>query len=531
MQAKNFGIHFDAMQEIGVYLVENSPLLTKENVFDNLFRFCKSLCDLNALFEAQLPNVEPHWNFAQFEVGQAIIALSSLIRDKQWTEHNTWTGIAKGFILFAKAFACDYRRTSEEAQPNYQHSDDTYLTYFKMLDDLEQTTSEVDNLEMLLKYLQSIADSISERLRICQMWPVDVSSLTLKEEQMAFADQFKAKLHYAKTVFLVWQNFYRADQKKEQESVLTDVSSSSEYVVVVNEQIPVSRAEDVLKKRVQNPNEEIVWNAPEEEKDDPLPDPPPIYEHCGQLDRRWVEYCYEGCMNSEGSNIHYSMTEGVCSADRRDCFAYVTPPVSYPKEGIPLLEKLLVGYMEGVTKKDCQQKFYYIDLFANVNTPDNKPEYAMCEINPRFTNNFQFGYLFAYDVNTYRDSCDLADGDIVPSRIPWNLWKSGLNKYCTQIILAGKQESKVCDIIDYEFIDGLDADETVKQVRHMKDREYVLTANDAASVDECILLYIWILTDTAEDAARQEMYIRKNAYKEDVEWQYPKLWTDLARKS
>lgn len=287
------------------------------------------------------------------------------------------------------------------------------------------------------------------------------------------------------------------------------------------------RNDESLRKEIKNTNDAIISRMTEEEKGKLGPVPPFIAEHRVDLARGWVEYCYEGCVDESGNNTHYGMTEEVYFEDHQS-LAYVTPPVSYPHEFIPQLEEYVGGYMEGLIAKGYLKQFYNIEFWCTFNTPDKKPEYAFCEINPRCAHTYHFGYLFAYDTNLYRDNWDLVLDNTAPTQTPWKEWREGSNKYCTEILLTAKQEGKVGEILDYEYIDKIESDGTVKLIRHIKDRGYVLTADDAKSGAGCTMLQIWIVTDTPQEAAKQEMYIRKNAYKEDLGWQYPKIWTDLA---
>lgn len=287
------------------------------------------------------------------------------------------------------------------------------------------------------------------------------------------------------------------------------------------------RSNEQLRKEIANTNDAITSRMSAEEKAGLGPVPPFIAEHRVDLSRGWVEYCYEGCVDAEGNNTHYGMTEEVYFEDHQS-LAYVTPPVSYPHEFIPELEGYVGGYMEGLIAKGYLKQFYNIEFWATFNTPDGKPEYAFCEINPRCAHTYHFGYLFAYDTNLYRDNWDLVLENKSPELTPWIEWKEGSNKYCTEILLTAKQEGKVGDILDYKYIDKIEKSGEVKLIRHIKDRNYVLNADDAKSGAGCTMLQIWIVTDTPQEAAKREMEIRKAAYKEDLGWTYPKIWTDLA---
>merc|ERR1719353_1746670 len=77
--------------------------------------------------------------------------------------------------------------------------------------------------------------------------------------------------------------------------------------------------------------------------------PPFLFEHCVNLDDGWVEYCYEGAIQSNGTLTHYGFTEELYDSEHAG-IAYVTPPMSYKEEKIPELETYLKGYMAGLIK-------------------------------------------------------------------------------------------------------------------------------------------------------------------------------------
>lgn len=295
----------------------------------------------------------------------------------------------------------------------------------------------------------------------------------------------------------------------------------------MTEILDLYRSDEGLRKEIANTNDAITSRMTDEQRASLGPVPPFIAEHRVDLSRGWIEYCYEGCVDEEGNNTHYGITEEVYFEDHQS-LAYITPPCSYPMEYIQELEDYVGGYMEGLTQRGYLKQFYNIEFWATFNTEDGKPEYAFCEINPRCAHTYHFGYLFAYDTNLYKDNWDLVLFNKAPELTPWKEWREGTNKYCTEILLTAVQEGTVGDILDYTYIDQIEKSGEVNLIRHIKDRKYVLTADDAKSGAGCTMLQIWIITDTPEEAAKREMEIRKKAYKEDMNWQYPKIWTDLA---
>ena len=90
---------------------------------------------------------------------------------------------------------------------------------------------------------------------------------------------------------------------------------------------------------------------------------------------------------------------------------------------------------------------------------------------------------------------------------------------------------KVSDILEYEVVDHIEKSK-VELVRHVKQRDYVITSDDAASGAGCTLLQIFQKCKSHEEAAAMEIAIRNIVYKlrckqGDV---YPKWWTKLAAK-
>ena len=90
---------------------------------------------------------------------------------------------------------------------------------------------------------------------------------------------------------------------------------------------------------------------------------------------------------------------------------------------------------------------------------------------------------------------------------------------------------KVSDILEYEVVDHIEKSK-VELVRHVKQRDYVITSDDAASGAGCTLLQIFQKCKSHEEAAAMEIAIRNIVYKlrckqGDV---YPRWWTKLASK-
>lgn len=289
------------------------------------------------------------------------------------------------------------------------------------------------------------------------------------------------------------------------------------------------RSATKLRGEIKATNDAIIERMSQAEKD-ALPEVPPfVAEHMVDMTRGWVEYCYEGCVNEEGVNTHYGMTEEVYFNDHQS-LAYITPPCSYNEKYIGELESYVGGYMEGLIERGYLKQFYNIEFWATFNSEDGSPDFAFCEINPRCAHTYHYGYLFAYGTNLYRDNWELVLNNKNPTSTPWNKWKEGGAKICCEILITAKVEAKVSDILDYDYVDKIEKGE-VKLIRHIKDREYTLTTDDAKSGAGCTLLQIWIVTDTHKEAALREVEIRKNIYKMKFDWEYPTIWKQLTGDS
>lgn len=286
------------------------------------------------------------------------------------------------------------------------------------------------------------------------------------------------------------------------------------------------RSAEKLRGEIKATNDAIISRMSKEEQAKLDEVPPFVAEHMVDMNRGWVEYCYEGCTNEDGTNTHYGLTEEVYFEDHQS-LAYITPPVSYPDKYIPQLEEYLGGYMEGLTQRGYLKQFYNIEFWATLDTEDGSPEFAFCEINPRCAHTYHYGYLFAYGTNLYRDNWELVLHDKAPQLTPWKEWCAGDNKICCEILITCKVEGKVSDVLDYNYVDEVEKTDEIKLIRHIKDRNYVLTADDAKSGAGCTLLQIWIVTDTHKEAALYEVELRKKIYKQKFEWTYPAVWKSL----
>eukprot|EP01052_Picozoa_sp_SAG31_P018760 SAG31_NODE_1342_length_8700_cov_12.667829_7_plen_513_part_00 len=263
--------------------------------------------------------------------------------------------------------------------------------------------------------------------------------------------------------------------------------------------------------------------------------PPFLLEHCVDLTLGWVEYCFEGAVSEDGTFTLYGFTEEVYSTEHAG-IAYMTPPVSWKRENIPQLEAYLRGYMEPLIKQGYIRQFFNCEIWG-LEMPDGSLEFAWCEINPRCAHAYHIPYQIAYGTNLWADNFELVVNDKAPTETPWNKWIEGKYDVSVQILInvMGCQGKRADEILDYSFVDHIDplkvgAKAKVELVRHVKQRDYVITADDAASGAGCTLMQIFVKCKAHEEAAAYEVAVRDLIYKikqddEQMDW-----WKDLAAK-
>lgn len=260
--------------------------------------------------------------------------------------------------------------------------------------------------------------------------------------------------------------------------------------------------------------------------------PPFLAEHCVNLDLGWVEYCYEGCITEDGQLHHYGFTEEMYSTDHAG-LAYVTPPMSYPRGKIAELEKYLSGYMQGLVKKGYLKQFFNVEIWAL--TPEGgsgPPEFCFCEINPRCAHAYHIPYQIAYKTNLWADNFDLVLDNTPPKVTPWTKWRDNDYSVSLQALInvMGCEGKRVSEILDYQFVDHIEGKGKVELVRHVKQRDYTITADDAASGAGCTLLQIFVKCSSHEEAAAYEVAIRDLCYKIPQGDKQPDWWLEKAAK-
>merc|ERR1719473_2630537 len=92
---------------------------------------------------------------------------------------------------------------------------------------------------------------------------------------------------------------------------------------------------------------------------------------------------------------------------------------------------------------------------------------------------------------------------------------------------AGK---KVSEILDYDFVDFWEKEKKVELVRHTKQRDYVITSDDAASGAGCTLLQIFVKCSSHGEAAAYEVALRDMIYLIKQDAVQPDFWLELSEK-
>jgi hypothetical protein len=266
--------------------------------------------------------------------------------------------------------------------------------------------------------------------------------------------------------------------------------------------------------------------------------PPFLFEHCVDLSLGWIEYCYEGAITEEGQLVHYGFTEELYDTDAVG-LAYITPPPSLqctPKL-MDKLEKYVEGYMKGLIDRGYRRQFFNIEIWGRTFQDElgqQDVEFCFCEINPRCAHAYHIPYQIAYGTNLWGDNFNLVLYNKMPDVSPWTKWKTGNSDVSVQVLIniQGHEGKQVSDILDYHFIDYIEKHNKVELVRHVKHRDYTITADDAASGAGCTLLQIFQRCRSQAEAAVMEQAIRKMAYKPECkpDFEYPEWWIALGAK-
>lgn len=264
--------------------------------------------------------------------------------------------------------------------------------------------------------------------------------------------------------------------------------------------------------------------------------PPFLFEHCVDLTLGWIEYCYEGLITEEGKLVHYGFTEEFYSKAGAG-LAYVTPPPSYKKDPVMIkrLEAYIEEYMAGLITRGYLRQFFNVEIWARYFKNDKGEEdveFCWCEINPRCAHAYHIPYQIAYGTSLWKDNFELVLNNKVPDNSPWQAWKDGKYKVSVQVLINvnGSAGKKVGEVLDYGFVDHIESKNKVDLVRHVKQRDYVLTDADAASGAGCTLLQIFKACSSHEEAAAYEVAIRDLVYLIPQGDEYPEWWIELSAK-
>merc|ERR1711871_1537776 len=193
--------------------------------------------------------------------------------------------------------------------------------------------------------------------------------------------------------------------------------------------------------------------------------------------------------------------------------------------------------MNELTKMGYLKQFFNVEIWGLVNPP--KPsgawagdgiEFCFCEINPRCAHAYHIPYQIAYKTNLWSDNFNLVLYNQAPTNTPWSKWCSKQYSVSCQILInvMGSAGKKVSEVLDYEYVDHWEKTGKVELVRHTKQRDYVLTADDAASGAGCTLLQIFVKCTSHSEAAAYECAIRDLVYLIKQDAVQPDFWLALA---
>merc|ERR1719399_2363945 len=205
--------------------------------------------------------------------------------------------------------------------------------------------------------------------------------------------------------------------------------------------------------------------------------------------------------------------------------------MTYKEDKIMELETYLKGYMAGLVKLGYLKQFFNVEIWG-LNKADGGIDFCFCEINPRCAHAYHIPYQIAYKTNLWSDNFNLVLYNQAPTNTPWLKWRSKEYSVSCQILInvMGSAGKKVSEILDYTLVDDWDKTGKVELVRHTKQRDYVLTADDAASGAGCTLLQIFVKCTSHNEAAAYECAIRDLVYLIKQDAVQPDFWLALAAK-
>jgi hypothetical protein len=257
--------------------------------------------------------------------------------------------------------------------------------------------------------------------------------------------------------------------------------------------------------------------------------PPFVLEHCVNLDDGWVEYCYEGAIQADGTLTHYGFTEELYDNDHAG-IAYVTPPMTFPEKSIPQLEEYLTGYMKGLIERGYLKQYFNVEIWG-LNKPGGDIDFCFCEINPRCAHAYHIPYSIAYGTSLWSDNFNLVLYNQTPTNTPWNKWRAKQYKVSMQTLInvMGSEGKKVSEVLDYAFVDFIEKANKVDLVRHVKQRDHVLNKDDAEAGAGCTLLQIFKACSSHEEAAAYEMALRDLCYLIKQDSVQPAWWIEKGK--
>jgi len=95
--------------------------------------------------------------------------------------------------------------------------------------------------------------------------------------------------------------------------------------------------------------------------------------------------------------------------------------------------------------------------------------------------------------------------------------------------VMGSEGKKVSEVLDYSYVDHWESNNLVELVRHTKQRDYVLTADDAEAGAGCTLLQIFIKCENHNEAAAYEVAVRDMVYLIKQDAVQPDFWLEMSK--
>ncbi|MCG5540015.1 MULTISPECIES: ATP-grasp domain-containing protein [unclassified Halorhodospira] len=245
--------------------------------------------------------------------------------------------------------------------------------------------------------------------------------------------------------------------------------------------------------------------------------PPFVAEHLVDMSRA-TEYCYEGYVTADGEIVHYGLTEEVYFSNHQ-ALGYLTPPVSISRDMADTIEAWVCAYMRRLVALGYRNQFFNLEFWL---MPDGSLH--LTEINPRAAHTYHYNYRYSFGQSLYGDNLRLAAGGRPAGPTPWDQWRLGApHRYTLIVLITAREPGRVGDILDYDYVDALEAEQGVL-IRHVRQRDEVIREAELSAAG-VMLQQLWITGDSSMEIIAREREIRSRIYRNPQDAVgYPPFW-------